>query len=134
MRRTLLTLIVAMGCAGDAQDTGEGPPPVCNVLEDGQYDATGPGFGMPMTVWITFDLETCRGELYDWNMAHGQPTFLTIDEDEVQLGGSTHPESVSAAYWASCVGTLAEDGRRVEGRCTESKNQDGAFVLSLVDP
>lgn len=93
-------------------------PPVCDALESGRYKARGPGFGMPMSVTVTFYQEICEFRLTEWDMYHAvEAKGGVIDGRTVQLLGSD--------YWESCVGELAEDGRGAIGECADSIRPDG---------
>jgi hypothetical protein len=102
----------------DVEDTS----PPCVTLVDGAWYGAGSAFGMRMGVTLTMDVDQCSFTLTDWSMDMGPIADAgTIDGDEVTLSGPND-------YWATCVGTAAEDGESVDGACSA----DGAaFNLKL---
>lgn len=129
MTQLLILALALVGCrrgeTAPGTDSGTPPPPVCDPMNDGEWSAIGPAFGMPMTTTVTFDVDACAFVAQDWSMVHSsQMTGGTVNGDEVTLTGND-------AYWSSCVGTLV-DGASISGVCSAAVN-DGTFTLTHVD-
>lgn len=95
------------GCSGGAEG-GD-----CTALVDGTWTFGGEAMAMDMVAAVTMDVEGCTFAITDWTMTMGSvPTGGTVAGDQVTLAGDD-------AYWATCTGTVAEDGRSADGACDD---------------
>lgn len=114
--RLLLLAAVATGCAG-GDGGGE-----CTSLVDGAWTLGGDALGMEMGATVTMDVAGCTFTISDWSMEMGSlPSGGSVSGAEVTLTGDDD-------YWATCTGTVSDDGTSVEGAC-----DDGSAFSMAVD-
>lgn len=118
---TLTTL--AGACEPKVYDTSDaiGAGDECTALVDGDWTASGSAFGMAMGMTVAMDVEGCTFTIDDWSMAMGSlPDAGQVNMDEVGLS------SADDSYWATCTGTVNEDGTEASGVCS---GDGGAWSL-----